>query len=181
MTSSKKAKGRPKGSEKDDNAVLAAIADMIFGNATLRPTTAMRHIRRKATDSEIRRWQSKWRSRKDTLLAQATARDEAKRQRDANRVSGGTSRRNSLAELAAMGGLPDTALMRMARGLDLSPAMKAVEAYQNSPAMRLMRDIENSPAMRMVRQLEGSGIMKMVRQHQQMAERLAKMTRFESL
>jgi hypothetical protein len=174
MTNLKITKGRPKGSEKDDNAVLTALADMIFANPALRPTTAMRHFRRKATDAEIRRWQSKWRDRKEALLALAAARDEAKRQRDTNRGSGGSSRRTSLAELAAMGGLPDTRIMRMARGLDISPAMKAIEAYQNSPAMRLAREIENNPAVRLMRQLEDNGIMKIVRQQQEMADRLAR-------
>lgn len=174
MTHTNKAKGRPKGSEKDDNAVLIAMADAIFADPALRPTTAMRHLRRKATDAEIRRWQSKWRTRKDTLLAEAAVRDKAKRQRDTGRVPCGSSRHTNLAELAAMGGLSDSPIMRMARGLDLSPAMKAVEAFHNGPAMRIVRELENNHAVRLIRQLEESGVMKMVRQQQEMAERLAR-------
>ena len=174
MTSSKRTKGRPKGSEKDDNAVLAGIADRIFCDPALRPTTAMRQLRRKPTDAEIRRWQSKWKSRKDSLLADASVRAEARAQREADRVSAGTTHRTNLTRLAAMGGLLDTPVMRIARGLDVSPAMKAMEAYRNSPAMRLIREMENSPTMRLIRQLEDSGIMRMVRQQQQMAEKLSK-------
>lgn len=178
MTSSKKAIGRPKGSEKDDNAVLAAIADRIVSNPALRPTTAMRQLRRKATDAEIRRWQSKWKDRGETLLADASARAEARARREAEQASAGTTRRMNLVGLAAMGGLLDTPAMRMARGLNASPAMKAIEAYRNSPTMRLMREIENSPTMRLIRQMEDSGIMRMVRQQQQMAEKFSKFGNF---
>lgn len=177
MTSSKRSKGRPKGSEKDDYVVLAAVADRIFSNPALRPTSAMRQLRRKATDAEIRRWQSKWRDRKDSLLADASVRAEAKARREAEQTSGTTRRANPVG-LAAVGGLLDTPAMRIARGLDLSPAMKAMEAYRNSPAMRLVREMENSPAMRLIRQLEDSGIMRIVREQQRMAERLSKFGSF---
>lgn len=171
MTNSKKAKGRPQGSETDDSAVLNAIADMIFSNPVLRPTTAMRLLRRKATDAEIRRWQSKWKQRKEALLAEAAVRAETSARRERG---GGVGGRNNLAEMIARGELPDTPVMRAARGLDLSPGMEALMEYQNSPAMKIFREVQDSPAMRLLRQIESSGLMQRVREHHQMIERLTR-------
>ena len=171
MTDMNKRKGRPKGSEKDDSAALAAIADMILADPTLRPTTAMRRYKKKAPPSEIRRLQVKWKERGETLLAQAQARAEVCK---AAQASVGSSRRLSIAQLAAMGGFLGTPAIRAARGLDLSPGLKAFVEYQNSPAIKLIREIEESPAMRLIRQIENNGVMRRVREHQQMIDKLTK-------
>lgn len=171
MTNMNKRKGRPKGSEKDDSAALMAIAEMILANPRLRPTTAMRRHKKKATQSEIRRWQVKWKERGEALLAQAQVRAEAHK---AAQASVGSSRRLNIAELGRMGGFLDPSAMQAARGLDLSPSLKAFMAYQDSPTMKLMREIEESPTLRVFRQMENSGVLRMVREHQQMIDKLTK-------
>ncbi|SES21737.1 hypothetical protein [Sphingobium sp. YR768] len=150
-----KSKGRPKGSEKNDDAALSAVADMIVINAGLRPTTAMRCFNKKATPSELRRWQAKWKERKEGYLADARLRVETKAREEVERrtASAQSSRPARIGHLAM---LLDTPAMRIARGLDLSPAMKAIAAHQNSPSMRIVQQMENSHAFRIARELQNS-------------------------
>ena len=158
MSNSNKGRGRPKGSEKDDSKVLAAVADLILANSKLRPTTAMRRIKPKAADADIRRWQAKWKERREGLLSEAQVRADSARRHNEELATGGK------VGLAAMGGLLDTPVMRAACGISRSPAMKVLEAYHSSPAMRAMREIENNPTMRMMRELRDSPTMRLLRQ-----------------
>lgn len=83
MTSPKRPRGRPRGSEKSDAPALVQVADHLVRDASLKPSTAMKRVMlsRKdwgATDATLlRRWQVKWKALGETLLA--AARERAKR------------------------------------------------------------------------------------------------------
>lgn len=74
MTRNPKPRGRPQGTEIDDNAVLMAIADRILAEPHLRPTTAHRKINPMASDAVVRRVQAKWKARGAAMLAKARTR-----------------------------------------------------------------------------------------------------------
>jgi hypothetical protein len=74
-------RGRPKGTGKDDSAALNRIADLLVGNPSLKPTTAIRRIG-VHNESDTRRLQVKWKASGAALLAAARVRkDEAKEAR----------------------------------------------------------------------------------------------------
>lgn len=85
MISTKRPRGRPRGSGIDDTPALIQVAELLVRDASLKtPTTAMKRIisRRKdwgASDETIlRRWQEKWRRRSGALLAAARERARPK-------------------------------------------------------------------------------------------------------
>ena len=168
MTTNTKTRGRPKGSEKDDTQVLAAIADLILGNPNLPATTAMRRLKPKAADADIRRWQAKWKDRKASLLAAARARVDAQNRRHERCRARGRGR----VDLASEGAFLDSPTFRAAQGLAFGPAMKAIEAYQNSPAMRAVREWESSPTMRVLREIENNPAIRIAREHQRLVDKL---------
>jgi hypothetical protein len=87
----KRSRGRPKGSGKDDSALLSAVADLVLIDA-IKPTTAMKRLIRQGIekktilDSEraatLRRLQEKWKESPETLKAQAQARLDAKKEKE---------------------------------------------------------------------------------------------------
>jgi hypothetical protein len=158
MTSQKNNKGRPKGTEKDDSAVLSAIADMIHATPTLKASTAMRRYKRDASDAEIRRWQAKWKERKQAYLLQAAERAVIKNAPVSSHHAGNL--RRNLVQLAAMGVYPDPATMRLAME-GLSPGIKAIMAFQSSPEMRIIRELQNSPVMRIAQGLSTNPIVQL--------------------
>jgi len=80
MTSPKRLRGRPRGSGKDDNHALTLVANYLVRDASLKPTTAMKRVLRTrkewgATDASLlRRWQVKWKTQGEALLAAAQER-----------------------------------------------------------------------------------------------------------
>jgi hypothetical protein len=86
MTQLPSRRGRPRGTGKNDNPVLAQVADLLVNNLSLTPTTAMKRIIRTRTDwgasdaTLLRRWQAKWQTNKDSLLAAASERARPKSQ-----------------------------------------------------------------------------------------------------
>lgn len=162
MTSTTRGRGRPKGSEKDDGQVLTAIADLVLINPKLRPTTAMRRVRPKAADADIRRWQTKWKARKETLLAGAGVRaaDAQRRHREDRTIE------RTKANIAAIGALHRTPSMLAARGIELGAAMKALDAYHKSPIMRALEELHNNPTIRLMREIENSSALRFTRENQ---------------
>lgn len=75
----KQPRGRPPGTGKDDSAALAATADLLIANTSLRPSTAMRRAVRNIGDSHLRRLQGKWKRDGAHLLAEAAERARARR------------------------------------------------------------------------------------------------------
>ena len=77
----KRPRGRPKGSGKDDSKDLYRIADLLVADPSLKPTTAIKRIGRH-NPSDIRRLQVKWKATRDDLLAAANKRKvDAERER----------------------------------------------------------------------------------------------------
>lgn len=81
MSTHKRARGRPRGSGKNDAPHLALVADLIVCEPSLRPTTAMKRVMRSRKDwgasdeTLLRRWQVKWKAGAAGFLA--AARDRA--------------------------------------------------------------------------------------------------------
>lgn len=72
-------RGRPQGSSQfaeSDQVALQKLADTIVRDRRIRPTSVMRDLGYKSS-AEIRRLQSKWRARRDPLLAEAQQRLDA--------------------------------------------------------------------------------------------------------
>lgn len=193
MSNEKRGRGRPPGTGKNDARTLEAVADMVIATPTLRPTTAMRRVARKATEADIRRFQAKWKEERETLLERARVRAEARRNTSASpprrhRSSSGIASLERISqEMGAVSRLThemlDSPAMRAMRDLENSPALKAMRDLENSPALKAMRDLENSPALKAIRDLENSATMralrdldspamKAIRQYQEMMSRL---------
>lgn len=80
MPNEKRSRGRPRGSGKNDTAMLAQVADLVTKQPALKPTTAMKRVIASAKERDatpetlLRRLQVKWRAQGASLLAQAKAR-----------------------------------------------------------------------------------------------------------
>lgn len=175
MTSQRKPRGRPKGSEVNDDAALSAIADMLTANSRLKPTTAMRRYKPRIGDAEIRRLQSKWRQRGERYLAEAQMRSAAKHQEQRQqRVATWDSVDFAITpELARQLQIIDeTSVIGFTREMKNNRAMRFVDDAENSPTMRRIREIQNSPAMRIIQELENSRAMKIIREHQRIQNML---------
>ena len=87
----KRSRGRPKGSGKDDSALLAAVADLLL-TESIKPTTAMKRLIRQgvqkktiletATASTLRRLQEKWGMHHVAISAEAQARLDARKAKE---------------------------------------------------------------------------------------------------
>ena len=194
MTSqSKRGRGRPIGTGKDDAPTLSKVADLIVANPALRPTTAIKRVLDKLDPSIIRRLQVKWRAGKEEYLTQARSRREvtvAPARRASIPYSPRTARQLMAAQRAmqdALGGshlasvqaaLNDPGLRAMREAMSSpamqamqeamrryqeSPAMKAIEEFRSSPAMRAIEELHNSPTMRAMRELQDSPTMQAMR------------------
>ena len=195
MTSqSKRGRGRPIGTGKDDNPTLSKAADLIVANPALRPTTAIKRVLDKLDPSVIRRLQVKWRAGKEEYLAQARSRREAvvaRTRRASAPYSPRTARQLAAAHRViqdALGGshlasvqaaLNDPGLRAMREAMSSpamlamqeamrryqeSPAMKAIEEFRSSGAMRAIEELHNSPTMRAMRELQDSPTLQAMRE-----------------
>lgn len=84
MTISKRPRGRPRGSGKNDTMILAQVADLLVANPSMKPTTAMKRVISSRTDwpetdeTLLRRLQDKWKRDGDTMLVAARERARPK-------------------------------------------------------------------------------------------------------
>lgn len=180
MTQAKRNRGRPPGTGLDDSRTLQAMAELMASEPRLKPTTAIKRLIASPNHAEIRRLQSKWKSKGPCLLAQALEgrreREEARRRQQsevfwrrvrsqqeaaADFLSAATIGRYSTAATAR--DLHDSAAMRTARDLYDSPTMRAARDLYDSPAMRAARGMYDSAAMRMARDLYDSPTMRAAR------------------
>ncbi len=84
---SERGPGRPKGSERDDSAILNQMADLILRDPDLKPTTAMKRLGVRS-DSDIRRHQVKWKARSPALLENAVERQNRTARHRSERAKG---------------------------------------------------------------------------------------------
>jgi len=193
-TPTKRSRGRPVGTGKDDAPTLSRMADLMLANPNLRATTAMKRILDVLDPSVIRRLQVKWRADANRYLEQARARRAvaAAPSRRANatytprtvRQLAGAQRTmhdalgmSHLASIQAalenptlraaremMGSPGMLAAQEAARRYHESPAMQAIEAFRSSPTMRAIEEMQNSPAMQAMRELQSSPGMQAARE-----------------
>jgi hypothetical protein len=197
MASSKKDRGRPKGSERDDSAMLASIASLMFGDPKLKPTTAMRRIDRNASDADIRRWQVKWKDRKHILLVKAAASSEDEERKKAqyraelNRIIKAAQSRTiydlpesalnfslafnpSAADLAAMGHNKNDHVMRRILGKGSNAYERIMRQMEDDPIERIIRHMNNDPISRIARGLADDPIARAARKQQEMLDKFTK-------
>lgn len=163
----KRGRGRPRGTGKNDTPYLTQAANFMVADPKLKPTTAMKRViatREDWGESEetlLRRWQVKWKDAGSALLAVAKERANAKRD-----TAYFPAREHG--EMAAFHGFEGLAAMTAA--FDESPMMKAVREIENSPMMKIMRDFENSPMTKAMRAVENSPMMKTMREAQRVQD-----------
>ena len=181
MSPPKRKRGRPQGTGLDDSRTLHAMAELIAGDAAVRPTTAIKRVLPSPNHAEIRRLQVKWKVDGPRLLAAARARrqqrDEARRSQRSeaflNRVrSQQEAAMNAIS--SAVGGhfsavraaqeLYDSPTMRAARELYDSPTMRTARELYDSSAMRAARDLYDSPTMRIAREMANTSGMRLARE-----------------
>lgn len=185
MTTEMRRVGRPKGSGINDDPVLTKVAAMLAINIKMRPTTAIKRILPKVTDSELRRLQIKWKACGENLIARLRAERTVSRGsrvrefQEYGRVSTGLAsaelerRVNTLASSLAtqelgsiysntaiktLQNLANSPSMRAARALSESPTMKAIEALQNSPSMRALLELQGTPAFGVLSSLRNTSV-----------------------
>lgn len=188
MANDKRPRGRPKGTGIDDRPVLLQMAELIVAKPTLRPTTALKRIVRRPSESYERRIQAKWRVVGEALCAEVRARaanDRAPVMRGAALSPVALARRVAASPvLSAMDALHNNPTMRALRAFEDSPAMRAARALEDgpigqakrlldsNPSLRMMIELENSPAMRMAREIANNPVLKAAREHADMMRRL---------
>lgn len=78
----KKPRGRPQGTGKDDSAALAAVADMVIASEAeppaISPSSAMKRCVKGLGNSHLRRLQVKWKAESNRLKEEARGRARAK-------------------------------------------------------------------------------------------------------
>ena len=79
MSNMTRQRGRPVGTQINDNPTLTKMADLIAVNPALRPTTAIRRVLAAPGPSIIRRLQVKWKDHGAGLLVDAKARLDARK------------------------------------------------------------------------------------------------------
>lgn len=169
MSSTKRSRGRPRGTGLDDSPTLRKVADMLAADPSIKPTTAIKRTLDKPTETAVRRLQGKWKNEGAKYLAECRARRSAvpvPTRRASASYSPRTAREMfeahrrmqealSPAMLAAHEMMNSPGMMaaqEAARRLRESPAMRAIEELQNSPTMRAMRELQASPAMRAIQE-----------------------------
>ncbi len=174
-SSSKRGRGRPVGTGKDDTPILSKVADLMAADPRLKVTPAVRRVLGNPDAATVRRLQVKWQAGGDKHLAAARdrrtvasmpvrraatsysprmARQIAEAQRKVSGMLGtGTWENSTSAALQAAYNEPG---MKAMREVYDSPAMRAARALYDDPTMRAMRELHDSPTMRAMRELQGS-------------------------
>lgn len=167
--------GRPRGDGIDDERELAAMADMLLANPTMRPTTAYKRIVRRPEQSAIRRIQAKWRDRRETFLTAATERRAQAQARTAARtVSSGSSGSSSmrLATEAAARRI-DGFVAGLAFGRDVQTELSALATLRDAvdpPAVRRLRELTQNPLANAMRAMDGHPSLRAMRAGQAMMD-----------
>jgi len=181
MSTNKRGRGRPPGTGLDDSPTLRKVADLIAANPSLKPTTAIKRVLERPTDTAVRRLQGKWKEHGPRYRAEAQARRSVPATRRASRSHAPRTARQIFeahrrmqdalgpAMTAAQEMMNSTAMREAQeafRRYHESPAMRAIQEFQNSPTMKAMLEIQNSPTMRAMRELEASPTMRAIREAQ---------------
>ena len=85
MSTNKRGRGRPPGTGLDDSPTLRKVADLIAANPSLKPTTAIKRVLERPTDTAVRRLQGKWKEHGPRYRAEAQARRSVPATRRASR------------------------------------------------------------------------------------------------
>jgi hypothetical protein len=161
MTVPKRKRGRPPGTGLDDSGTLRAMAELIAGNAHLRPTTAIKQVLSEPNNAEIRRLQAKWKADGPRLLAASIARRQAREEASHRRQSEAFWLRVRAQQEAAMNALSSAVCghlgtMRTVREVLDRPEMRSAREMANSPDARFAREMYNSPEARLTREMYNS-------------------------
>ena len=169
----KRGRGRPTGTGKNDSPTLNKIADLMVADPKLKVTPAIRRVIGNPDDATVRRLQVKWQSGGDKHLAAAQdrrtvasmpvrcattsysprmARQIAEAQRKMSGMLGTGTWENSTS--AAFRAAYDDPGMKAMREFYDSPGARAARALYDDPTMRVMRELQNSPEMRLAREME---------------------------
>lgn len=184
-------RGRPKGTDlRADRKTLADMADLLLCEPGMRPTAAIKKLVPSWTDSIVHRLLGKWRKQRETLLAKARERAEAKALAAVQSPSEHAGRRigrllalsqsfQGRAAFLTAQRLMDTPTMRMMREIENSPTVRMVRALQDSPTMRTMRALQNSPTILAIRAMQDSPAMRAI--HQARNNPLVRMAKAQAL
>ncbi len=135
-------RGRPTGTDiKTDLAVLRQAAGLLVAGTAKRPTDAFRRLVPTAGDSEIRRYQVKWKKGGEALLAEARTQCAEQEQAAARRR----------AEAAAA--MPRSVL-GSAGAFDFSNLERLARMIEDSPMMKLQRQLQDNPINKLAEQME---------------------------
>lgn len=126
MTEPTRGRGRPNGSELDDSAVLFSIAEQIEQDGSLKPAQAMRKFcaksgRKSPSEAELRRWHSKWSTRRTGLILAVVERKAKSQHSNDTGLSDAQMRQitASIAEkLLSMGPVSSPALLMQIREME---------------------------------------------------------------
>lgn len=165
----KRRRGRPQGSGKDDSGALRKLTAFILDHPSVKPMTAIKTICRRPSDSDTRRIYNKWCVQGANLQAA-----ELERRRGAGERA--VPRRTSGGDLfwprghAVSRELEKLPFFQGLRALQHAPEFGAIRAFQravdeaqNNPLTRAVREMENSPLLRAVREMQNSPVMKAVK------------------
>lgn len=169
MSTTKRNRGRPRGTGLDDSPTLRKVAEMLAADPSRKPTAAIKRALDKPTETAVRRLQGKWKDQGAKYLADAQARRSAapapprrtsapyspraaRQMLEAHRRMQDALSPSMLAAQEMMNSPAMMAAQEAARRLSESPAMRAIEELQNSPTMRAMRELQASPAMRAIQE-----------------------------
>jgi hypothetical protein len=135
MGNAMRLRGRPRGSGKNDAPYLAKVAELLIGDPSLKPTSAMKRVIRCRTDWDandptlLRRWQVKWKANGPSHLCTAQKRVHCQHRAASVRSS-------------------ELLWMQAAKDFENSPWMRAIRDMENLPIMRVIKDMESSPWLR---------------------------------
>ena len=156
MKPEKRSRGRPKGTCKDDRALLQAVADKRVANPRYTTTTALRRVMENPTDADVRRVQAKWKVDGDQLLAQAEERARAKDMSElvqpapVRSARATVTRDNRLAMTELVRRVIDDPVLAQVREAVDGPLREQALAALNNPALRQVQEAMSSPVMQEV-------------------------------
>jgi hypothetical protein len=138
MTDTKRTRGRPKGSGKNDGQTLARVADLLLKNPKLKATAAMRQVIDGRDDwgatpeTLLRRLQGKWSIGK-TILMEA-ARERAARVDMSPRPAAVGESWPAMSAIERMQRFAESPVAKAAQGYIQSPAYQKLLLWMNSPS-----------------------------------------------
>ncbi|WP_052730581.1 hypothetical protein [Sphingomonas sp. SRS2] len=164
MSNAKRARGRPKGSGKDDRPVLLRLAELLVAKPRMRPTTALKKIIYRPEASYVRRIQAKWKAIGAELLAEVRARHTPVVHGSRPSATALARRVAGSSVLSSMEAMHNHPTLRAIRDLQNSPTLKAVRELQNSPALKAIRELQESPTLKAIRELQTNPTLRIMRE-----------------